>query len=134
MLAWDYGFAHVLLKKLGYEDEAFDSALAHASQSQVHSVRERTPYRMLEQEWIREIWSGSRTHGVQPCTPITRRSALGNSLDALSGTREDFYAFTHALMYVTDFNLVPRTLPRTRRAILADAETALAFCLDEQGL
>jgi len=132
MLAWDYGLAHVLLKKLGHEDAAFDTALAGAAKSQVHFVRERTPYRMMEQEWIKGIWSESRTRKDQPCTPISRRSALGNSLDTLSGTREDFYGFTHALMYVTDFSLVPQCLPRPRRTILADAEAALAFCLDEQ--
>lgn len=131
-LAWDYGLAHVLLKELGFKDPAFDAALAQAAQSQVQSGRERTPYRTLEQEWIKEIWTGSRIRKTVQRTPAGRNSALGKSIDLLSGTREDIYAFTHALMYVTDFNLFPKRLPRSRRAIHSDAEAALAFCLDEQ--
>jgi hypothetical protein len=53
-------------------------------------------------------------------------------MDFLSGSREDVYAFTHALMYVTDFNIRPWRLPRPRSMILADAEAALARCLDDQ--
>jgi len=53
-------------------------------------------------------------------------------MDLLNGSRDDVYAFTHALMYVTDFNIRPRRLPRRRAAILAEAEAALARCLDEQ--
>ena len=35
-------------------------------------------------------------------------------------------------MYVRDFNISPRRLPRSRAAILSEAEAALARCLDEQ--
>jgi hypothetical protein len=60
------------------------------------------------------------------------KSVLNLPLDLLSGSREDIYAFTHALMYVTGFNIQPRRLPRSRAAILAEAEAMLARCLDEQ--
>jgi hypothetical protein len=53
-------------------------------------------------------------------------------MDLIGGSREDVYAFTHALMYVSDFNVYPRLLPRPRAVILAEAEAALARCLDEQ--
>jgi len=53
-------------------------------------------------------------------------------MDLLNGSREDIYAFTHALMYVTDFNLHPMPSPRRRPVILAEAESALARCLDNQ--
>ena len=53
-------------------------------------------------------------------------------MDLLHCTRDDIYAFTHALMYVTDFNLIPALLPRRRALILAEAEAPLARCLDEQ--
>jgi len=53
-------------------------------------------------------------------------------MDLLNGSREDIYAFTHALVYVTDFNVQPRRLPRSRSVILAEAEAALARCLEEQ--
>ena len=53
-------------------------------------------------------------------------------MDLLGGSREDICAFTHALMYVRDFNNRPLRLPRAKRLILADAEAALAWCLGEQ--
>jgi hypothetical protein len=46
-------------------------------------------------------------------------------MDLLNGSREDAYAFTHALMYVDAF-------PRPRRAVLAEAGGALARYLDGQ--
>jgi hypothetical protein len=48
------------------------------------------------------------------------------------GSRDDVYAFTHSLMYVSDFNIQPWRLPRQRKEILLDAEAALARCLDDQ--
>lgn len=131
-LAWDYALAHVLLKKLGYQDSTFDAALDQITRSRIHALRERTPYRMLEQEWIRELWQDSRTGNSQRSSPVALTSALGQSIDLLNGNREDVYAFTHAVMYVTDFNVRARRLPRPRRVVLAEAEAALAFCLDEQ--
>jgi hypothetical protein len=53
-------------------------------------------------------------------------------MDLLSSSREDIYAFTHALMYATGFNFSPRRLPRSRKTILAEAEALLGRCLDEQ--
>jgi hypothetical protein len=53
-------------------------------------------------------------------------------MDLLNGSREDIYVFPHALMYVTGFNVCPSRLPRPKTMILADAEAALARCLDEQ--
>ena len=53
-------------------------------------------------------------------------------MDVLSGSREDIYALTHALVYVRDFNVHPRRLPRSRSVILEEAEAALARCLAEQ--
>jgi hypothetical protein len=42
------------------------------------------------------------------------------------------YAFTHALMYVTDLGSRRPRLPRTRAGLAGDAETFIAWCLDEQ--
>ena len=68
---------------------------------------------------------------VQPCG--VRQSTLNRPMDVLCGSRDDIYAFTHALMFVTDFAIGPcRRLPRRRAVILTEAEAALARCLDEQ--
>jgi len=131
-IALDYAHAHVLLSRLGYQDSGFDALLEQSVRSQARAGRERTPHRTLEQEWIRGTWKDSRTVPRQCTPPAALNSVLNQSMDLLSGSREDIYAFTHALMYVTGFNISPRRLPRARGAILAEAEAALARCLDEQ--
>jgi hypothetical protein len=53
-------------------------------------------------------------------------------MDLLHGTKDDMYAFTHALMYAADFNTSSWKLPREREEIINEAEAMLARCLDEQ--
>src|SRR6266566_4615138 len=127
-LALDYSQAHVCLTRLGYPDTFFDTLLRQSMNSQAFAGRERTPHRMHEQQWIMEIWDPS----TESNPSVVRKSALNLPMDLLNGSREDVYAFTHSLMYVSDRNIRPRRLPRQRTAILAEAEAALARCLDEQ--
>jgi hypothetical protein len=131
-LAMDYAQAHICLSRLGYMDEGFDTLLRQSMNSHARTVRERVPHRVLEQEWLTETWSNSRP-SLRKSTPATAlHSVLNQPMDLVGGSREDIYAFTHALMYVSDFNVWPRRLPRSRAVILAEAEAALARCLDEQ--
>jgi hypothetical protein len=132
-LAWEYAQAHVCLTRLGYADPRFDAALRMVEKSQARRGHERPPHRVLEQARAREGWSsgaGRRTR--RPAPGAVRDSVLCRPMDLLSGTRDDIYAFTHALMYVTDFNLRPWRLPRGRSVILDEAEVVLARCLDEE--
>lgn len=131
-LAWDYAQAHVCLSRLGYQDAGFDEMLQQSASSQAKDGRERVPYRMLEQEWVSGNWNSSAPRPPRCSRPVASNSVLNRTMDVLNGSREDIYAFTHALMYVRDFNIQPRRLPRCRSAILAEAEAALARCLDEQ--
>jgi hypothetical protein len=55
---------------------------------------------------------------------------LGRPVAALSVRREDAYAFTHALMYVTDLGARRTRFPRPSAAMLGDAEAALAHRMD----
>ncbi|HEY2094025.1 MAG TPA: hypothetical protein VGJ81_19300 [Thermoanaerobaculia bacterium] len=130
-LALDYAAAHIYLNRLGYPDPAFDTLLRRALGAQARDGRERVPHRMIEQEWLQAGWSGSSVHS-RPMSSAARNSALNRPIDLLNGTRDDIYAFTHALMYVTDFNINASPLPRSRSAVLACAEAALAYCLDDQ--
>jgi len=131
-VAWDYALPHVCLQRLGYPDPQFDYLLSQSVESQAHSGRERAPHRMLEQEWIARGWHDSKGTRGSPGTQTARISILNHSMDLFGGTRDDIYAFTHALMYVTDFNFEPSPLPRPRSMILAEAEALLARCLDDQ--
>jgi hypothetical protein len=130
-LALDYATAHICLERLGYPDADFDAVLRQALRSQARAGRERVPHRVLEQAWLLARWRGAS--GARSRAPAAERdSVLNRPMDLLGGSRDDIYAFTHALMYVTDFNIRPRRLPRPRAAILPEAEAALARCLDDQ--
>jgi hypothetical protein len=131
-LALDYAHAHICLTRLGYHDPVFDAVLCKSLSSQVRDGRERPPYRMLEQEWLIRSWHGAGSKFGQKRLLAARESVLARPMDLLAGSREDVYAFTHALIYTTDFNLRPRRLPRPASEILAKAEAALARCLDEE--
>ncbi|PWK92863.1 DUF6895 family protein [Fulvimonas soli] len=127
-LALDYAHAHVCLERIGYPDPAFDALLDLSAQAA--AGRERPPHRMLEQLWSADLHAGacSRRRGAA----LARLSQLNLPMDLLGGSREDAYAFTHALMYCARFGRPPLRLPRPRRAVLAEAEGALAHCLDAQ--
>lgn len=129
-LALDFAEAHICLSRLGYPDQAFDELLRQSRSAQAGSGRERVPHRVLEQRWIGGIWNElTQKRDVSPSPML--ESVLHRPIDLLGGGREDIYAFTHALMYVRDFNIRPCRLPRARAVILAEAEAALARCLDE---
>jgi hypothetical protein len=131
-LALDYAEAHICLSKLGYRDAGFDELLRQSLNSQAGAGRERVPYRALEQHWICGIWMESTSAGGdRPASPVLD-SVLKRPLDLLGRGKDEAYAFTHALMYLRDFNIRPRRLPRARALILAEAEAALARCLDQE--
>jgi len=130
-VAVDYAEAHIFLTCIGFPDPKFEALLATMIGSPEHHSKERFPHRVLEQEWVKKLWN--RTPQNTPdlsktiaCTP------LGYSLDLLLGSRDDLYAFTHAIMYVTGFNDRPWSLPRSRCDILLEAEGMLARSLDEE--
>lgn len=131
-LALDFGQAHIYLTRLGYPDEGFDALLHQSLASSARHGRERPPHRALEQEWLLGMMDDGRAFSAREFALAARRSVLGRPMDILSGSREDVYAFTHALMYVMDSSLNRRPLPRSPRQILLEAEAALGRCLDEQ--
>ena len=130
-LALDYAQAHGCLRRIGYPDPGFDALLRATMQSQAFAVRERTPYRALEQHWVSEL-CGIEVPPSTSNAAMASMSALGRPLDLLGSSREDLYAFTHALMYLTDSHLSRKRLPRRRTDVLLEAEAALTSCLDDQ--
>lgn len=128
-LALEYASAHLYLTRIGHPDPAFDAVLREALRSAAHRAKERAPHRELEQEWLLRMCG----HGCPRRSAwLLRASALGRPMDLLGGTRDDLYAFTHAIMYARDFDIHPLPLPRSRAAILAEGEAALARCLEEE--
>jgi len=128
-LARDYALPHAVLSHIGYGDPSVDVLLSASLSIAPRFGPERLPNRRLEQEWLDRTWTSGASRPL-PERGLIGRTMLGRPIDALGSTRLDLYAFTHAVMYATDFGARRPALPRSRRAIAADADAGLAFSLD----
>jgi Domain of unknown function (DUF6895) len=129
-LALDFAIPHILLSKLGYRDPGIDDFIRSCRASMARDGRERPPFGSLEKRWIESLYIGGVPGREWRSDLIS--SVLNRPLDLLGGLREDAYAFTHLLMYCTDFGFRSPYLPRARSIILAAATSLLAKCLDEE--
>jgi hypothetical protein len=129
-LCLDFAVPHVLLSKLGYHDPAVDVFLKSCVSSQARNSHERPPYGALEQKWIEFLWIG--TSPGRAWRGDLLNSVLNRPIDILGGPRDDAYAFTHILMYCTNFGFRSARLPRRRSVILDEASSLLAKCLDNE--
>jgi hypothetical protein len=127
-LCIDFAVPHILLSKLGYADRHVDDFLRSCLTSQTRDGHERPPFGVVEQRWITSLWNDTRSeeswNGDLLC------SVLNRPIDILGGLRDDVYAFTHLLMYCTDFGFQTARLPRPLSVILENASALLARCLD----
>lgn len=129
-LAFKFAAPHILLTRLGHPDESFDRFLRSCLSSQVSNGHERTPCALIEKRWLSSLWKGN--HADAPRRADLIDSVLNRSLDILGGLREDAYAFTHLMMYCTDFGFQAPQLPRRRATILREAGSLLARYLDAE--
>lgn len=127
-LAEGMAVSHVLLTRLGHPDPRADTVLAACVGSLGSRGHELPPYGVLEKLWIRDLWGVPVA--AEAWRQVLQDSGLATPLDFVGGLREDSYAFTHALMYCTDFGARKRQMPRPNSALLADARILLAVCLD----
>ncbi len=128
-LAREHAVAHIILSRLGYPDPDVDRLLSESLAMGADFGPERQPHRMLEREWLVRVWSVGeqpRQRGAR----LVADSMLGRPLDALGPTRFDIYAFTHSVMYASDLGGRRIPLPRPAAAIVASADSALAYSLD----
>lgn len=130
-LAGDYAFPHICLSRLGFADGRIDRLLELCFAAEAAGGRERLPHRILEQAWLRRVWRSAEAD-ARADDAAAALSILGRPIDVFAATRDDIYAFTHAVMYLSDLGERQARLPRSRRRILDDAEIALAWCLDQQ--
>jgi hypothetical protein len=133
-LARDHAVAHTVLGHLGYPDPEVDHLLGESLALGTDFGPERLPHRELEQHWLERIRPGhpmedDESRHRREATTLAR-SSLGRPMDALGSTVLDNYAFTHAVLYASDFGTRPVRLDRPARSISADAETGLAAALD----
>ena len=125
-LALDYGAAHIVLESAGLPDPAFSETIKNSLEATTATARERFPHRELEQAWLTSLLYAS---GID--RGMAARTSVFRGIDVISGSRDDAYSFTHALMYATDFGRRGRQtwLPTDR--ILAISRSALAAVLDD---
>lgn len=118
---------HILLSALGHTDPDFDALLARSWSASARSGHEVVPYRELELLWLHALWRNEQPGPAYE--QIARRTALGNPIDLLNGTRDDAYAHTHAAMYATNFGSWQVRLPRPSDEFLDQAASVLARAL-----
>lgn len=128
MVAPEMAVAHVCLTRLGYPDSQFQKELERILAASVVGMFERVPWKDIEADWLAEIGGPRLSNNVRSAV---RRCTLATGLDALSARRQEIYAFTHSLIYLTDFGRRLPRLPRPASAIIGDADAALVRCLDE---
>ena len=127
-VATEMATAHVCLTRLGLPDTNFQSELENIFESSVAGMLERVPWKEVQANWLRNIGGPqSQFTFLDPAS----RSQLGIGLDTFTSRREEVYAFTHSLIYQTDFGRNQSLLPRPALAIIADADAILPGCLDD---
>jgi len=105
----------------------FDDLLARSVAACASRGHEVVPYRELEIIWLRSLWRNEIPG--REAEEVARKTAMGNPIDLLNGTRDDAYAHTHALMYYTDFGNWQKPLPRPTEEFLGESEAVLARAL-----
>src|ERR1022692_3747276 len=128
-LARDHAVAHVILSHLGYPDHDVDRALKQSLAMGPDFGPERLPHRELEQRWRARLGPAGGA-AWRPGQDVLARSSLGRPMDALGSALLDKYAFTHAVLYASDLGRRAVALPRPAADVAADADAALACCLD----
>lgn len=127
-LALDYAHSHICMNYVGYPDKNFDAAIKDALKSEAAEGIERTPYRMLEREWLRSIWDGQHSEdGFKFWIPL---SCLKHQVDLFSEGSDGVYALTHAIMYATFGGKEISGLDATEQ--LLTVEALLVRFMDEQ--
>ena len=128
VVAPEFSVAHVCLTRLGFPDLSFQAELDFVLAASVTGMVERAPWKDVEADWLAGV-SGRATRN--DVGPVLARMTVTLGLDALSARREEIYAFTHGLIYLTDFGQRPRPLARPHADLVADADVALARCIDD---
>lgn len=123
-----FALPHIILSKLGYTDREFDAFLSASIPSQEKCTIDRPYSAGYEQYWISGLWNkGAKL--------IRRRlvehdSLLFRPVDLSGARREDAYAFTHLMMYATDFGFDSDQFPGEMHLALFQASSLLAKCIE----
>jgi hypothetical protein len=126
--AFKYAVPHVLLSWLGHPDPGADRLFRAACERACALWQDLPPSAGLERAWLARLWplDGADTAALD-------RPAFACPLDVLSANREDAYAFTHQLFYLTDFGRRPGIEPgRPFEELAADVDALVLRYLDAE--
>jgi hypothetical protein len=98
------GAGHVFLQQAGYPDSLTEDLFQRALRAGAATMAERTPYRMMDVRWMLGLREAGSPPSLDDVAPL---SILGGAAHPLVMASSDFYAFTHAVMYATDFGAAP---------------------------
>jgi hypothetical protein len=125
--AGELSVAHLCLNAIGLPSSSFDRELKALTVASAIGLADRTAWKDVEALWHHKIGGPE----VDLDWRVTlRRTALCQRQDAIFSSRKDVYAFTHALIYATDFGH-EEPLLEDRNSMVEDAESSLARCLDD---
>lgn len=117
--AFKYAIPHALLTALGRPDERVDDFLLGQCAAARGVAADLPPVARMERQWLMGRYGPARLD--------VRGTALERPLDLLTAEREDAYALTHALFYVSDFaRHAASSLGRRRASVLDDVRALVA--------
>ncbi len=125
-IAWQLAMPHILVRGPGAGDTRLDRLLEANTGASAAEGREVPPHRALERRWLQAVWRGET--GLDGGSAVGA-SVLSHPVDLLLGARDDAYAFTHGLMYLSGFGAWQPSLPRPAAEVLAEAAGLLARAL-----
>ncbi len=124
------GISHIALTSLNFPDDQFEFLLQRAMSSGQAEAIERLPFRVMDYRWVKRLVDPSLCLDFSDLLP---HSILSTKAHPISMTRDDAYALTHALMYETDFGVLPpNSLYSSRVSAMVDA--GLAWTLMSEDL
>lgn len=90
-----------VLKTLGDAPDAYSKAVATAIRSEQALLSERLPFREMDRRWTAALMGG----GTPSFVDLIPHSITRGSPQPAQMTRSDAYAYTHSIMYLTDFGM-----------------------------
>ena len=129
--AFKLAVPHVLLTGLGLVDHDFDVIARERCLAAATLASDLPPSATAERRWTMSLWSADATDPAPP--DAADGTFLHLPFDLIGGSREDAYALTHLLFYITDFGHRPLVqTPRPQSVILAEIEALVVRYLDAE--
>jgi hypothetical protein len=99
--AASFGVGHLYLANAGYVDPAWDEIVIPPIRDGFAETRDLPPHRILERLWIREL--AGMPFDEARARDAARLSIVAGRAHPILMTQGDAYAYTHGLMYASDF-------------------------------